>query len=195
MLEFENACARYIEEYEHREFIKNKSGKKCNNAATAYKRIELILNALYSLGDIESLSGSPMSANAPYILNIGDVAEMVIAEVFNRLNGYGHKTVLSKTFDDNGDIYGRGNDTYEVKYMYNTKYRCTALNANSPARFVYFLTSKGIYKIPYNIALASEEVYGTDEEKHRCINIKNIDNVEQYELKTYYEKIFKNNNK
>lgn len=188
--EFINASERYIDEYKTREYKKSKNGKIGNNWSTAAKRIELVINALKILDDIEMLSGSPMSANAPYILNIGDVAEMVIAEIFNRLNGYGHKVILSKTYDDDGDIYGKGSDTYEVKYMYNSKYRCTALNEHSTAKSVYFLTSKGLYKIPYQIALESEEVYGSDEKKHRCINIKNIENADKYLLKTYNKILF-----
>lgn len=191
--EFKNAFARYIDEYKSREFKKEKlTGKKCNNSATAGKRVELVIKMLDFLGDIDTLDGSPMSAEAPYILNIGDVAEMVMGECFTRLNGFGHNTNLSKS-GKTADFYGKGENAYEVKFMYNIKYRCTALDKKSGAKFVYFMTSKAVYKIPYDIALASEEIYGSDAEKHRCINIKNIANAESYILKTYTEILYKKN--
>ena len=184
VVEFVSASARYIEEYKIRDFKKNG-----NNWATAGKRIDLVIKMLEMLGNIQTLNGSPMSANAPYILNIGDVAEMVMFEMFNRLNGYGEKVHLSKSYAE-ADIYGSSGKPYEVKFLYSNKYRCTALNPDSPAEFVYLLTNKAVYKIPYSVALESEVVYGSDESKHRCISIKNIPNAEKYILKTYTAALF-----
>ena len=193
VIEFKAAADRYIEEYRIREYQKEKAtGRKCNNYATAGKRIDLVIKMLNMLGDINTLDGMPMSENAPYIINIGEVAEMVMAEVFSRQNGYGKHFDL-KVSGSTCDIYNRKNAGYEVKYMYNSKYRCTALSKNSNAKYVYFMTSKAVYKLPYDIALASEEVYGENAEKHRCINIKNIENAEQYILKTYTEILYKKN--
>jgi hypothetical protein len=190
VIEFKNAAIRYVDEYRKREYEKEKiTGKNSNNYATAGKRIDIVIKMLDLLGDIETLDGSRMSENAPYILNIGEVAEMVMVETFNRMNGYGRNTKLCVN-GGTADIHGRGGNTYEVKYMYNSKYRCTALAKDSTAEYVYFMTSKAVYKIPYQIALNSEEVYGTDENKHRCICLKNIANAEQYILKTYTKALY-----
>lgn len=186
VIEFKAAAIRYVSEYKLRE-MKKKSG---NNWATAGKRIDLVIKMLDLLGDIATLDGFPMSANAPYILNIGDVAEMVMHELFNRANGYGHNIHLSKS-TGTADINGKGGYIYEVKFEYNSKYKCTALSATSTAKDVYFMTAKAVYKIPYAIALASEEAYGSDENKHRHIVLHNIENVENYILKTYTEILYK----
>lgn len=182
--EFVQASARYVEEYKIREFRTNG-----NNWATAGKRIELVIKMLDMLGDIESIEGFPMSANAPYILNVGDVAEMVMLELFNRANGYGKNTRLAKSYTV-ADIYGKSGKPYEVKFFYSNKYRCTALNPASPAEFVYLMTSKAVYKIPYAVALASEKAYGSNAKKHRCICLANIPDLDNYLLKTYTAALF-----
>lgn len=191
VVEFKNAKERYVDEYRLREYQKAKANgtKEQNNWSTAGKRIDLIIKMLDFLGDIETLDGTPMSTEAPYIINIGEVAEMVMTEAFNRLNGYGKSTKL-RVAGGTSDIHGRGDNAYEVKYEYNAKYRCTALSRDSNAKYVYFMTSKAVYKIPYQIALESEEVYGSNPDKYRHICLDNIESPEQYILKTYTDALY-----
>lgn len=188
--DYKNACIRYIDEYKIADYKKTlATGKPQNNYASAGKRIDACIKMLDNLGDIISIEGAPMSAKADYIINCGFVAEMVVAEFFYRLNGYGKHSELSATNTVDYDIAGKAGK-YEIKYNYSNKYRCTALNKNSSAKFVYLVTAKAVYKIPFAIALASEVQYGNSE-KHRAIEPKNIANIEQYELKTYTENLLK----
>ena len=174
-----------IETYYDLEYKKDmRRAKPQNNYSSATNRMRFLLKALEWLGDIETISGAPMSSVHPYLINCGDMEECILTEVFKRLNGYAHNTNLYKSFGFS-DIYGKSAE-YEIKYYYSTKYRCTALNRDSKAKFVYLVTTKAVYKIPYQIALESEEVYGNkNPEKYRAICLANIENPEQYIVKSY----------
>ena len=188
--EYKVACARYIDEYKISDYKKSVlTGKPCNNYASAGKRLNVCLKMLENLGDIDTIEGAPMSATADYIINCGFVAEMVVAEFFYRLNGYGKHTNLSATTTQDFDFAGKSG-LYEIKYQFSNKYRCTALNPQSNAKFVYFVTPKAVYKIPFAIALESETQYGNSA-KYKAIELKNIANYEQYELKTYTDMLLK----
>lgn len=182
VIEFRMDCERYVEEY----MLRDKT-----NASTAKARIAEILRLLDVLSDVETLEGSAMSARAPYMLNIGTVVEMLVCELFNRLNGYGSRVHLSMSYGSS-DIQGRGSNTYEVKYHFSNKYRATALCPSSPAKYVYFCSSskKAVYKLPYEVALEIEEAYGKNASKHRCINIDLLEDADSYILKTYTEALF-----
>ena len=182
VIEFRQDCNRYVEEYMARDKT---------NASTAKARIAEILRLLDTLSDIETLEGSAMSARAPYMLNIGTVVEMLVAELFNRINGYGSKAHLSMSYGSS-DIHGKGSNSYEIKYHYSNKYRATALCPSSSAKYVYYCSStkKAVYKLPYALALEIEEVYGKDASKHRCINIDLLENAEDYILATYTKALF-----
>jgi hypothetical protein len=164
-----------------------KKAKPSNNWAAAAKRLQIIVKMCDLLGDIEILEGSEMSAKHPELINSGDLAEPLFLEFFRRQNGYDHQTKMVKS-GGSADFYGKGGYIYEVKYCYDTKYRCTPLNPKSPADFVYLVTSKAVYKIPFDIALKYEIYHGNTSQKY--LNIKEIPESEKYLVKTYTEIIF-----
>ena len=172
-----------VEAFYEREMLADKKrAKPLNNYSSATNRMRFFYRALEWLGDIETITGGIMSNNNPDLINIGDLAECILGEVFRRLNGLDHNTKLCKSYDLT-DIKGR-NAEYEIKYYFSNKYRCTALNPDSKAKFVYYVSPKGVYKIPYAVALASEVQYG-NKGKYRAICLENIPDYEQYYLKTY----------
>lgn len=164
-----------------------KRAKPNNNWAAAAKRLEVIVKMCDLLGDIEILEGSKMSDKHPELINSGDLAEPLFLEFFRRQNGY---TPMKRMVKSGGsaDFNGKGGYTYEVKYCYDTKYRCTPLNPESPADFVYLVTSKAVYKIPFDIAIEYETYHGNTSQKY--LNIKEIPESEKYLVKTYTEMIF-----
>lgn len=172
-----------VEAFYEREMLADKMRvKPLNNYSSAANRMRFFYRSLDWLGNIETITGGVMSANNPDLINIGDLAECILGEVFKRLNGFEPSTKLCKSYGLT-DISGR-NAEYEIKYYFSNKYRCTALNPDSKAKFVYYVSPKGVYKIPYAVALASEVQYG-NKGKYKAICLENIPDYKQYFLKTY----------
>jgi hypothetical protein len=175
--------------YKENERAEDMKRPKPNNCwAAAAKRLEPIVRMCKVLGDIEILEGSPMSDKHPELINSGDLAEPLSIEIFRRVNGYEPRKHIVKSGGD-ADFYGKGGYIYEVKYCYSSQYRCTPLNPNSPADFVFLITKKAVYKIPFKIAIENETLHAG---KQRYLNIDNIPNGESYLSKTYTEIIFGN---
>ena len=183
-MEYKNLAIAY-RDFERMEDMKRL--KPNNNWATAYKRLEIIVTMCDVLGDVEILEGSKMSDKHPELINSGDLAEPLFLEFFRRQNGYEPQTRMVKS-GGSADFNGKGGLIYEVKYCYDSKYRCTPLNPDSPADFVYLVTSKAIYKIPFSIALEYESYHGNTSQKY--LNIKAIPDSDKYLVKTYTEMIF-----